>query len=62
MERLKGGHSCVCLTWINVCGDGSNTNSAISCDILQVSADDILFFGLDRKNNPVTLQKIRQKV
>lgn len=50
------------LTWINVCSEGSNANSLVSCDILRVSADEILCVALDRKNDPVTLQKIRQKV
>lgn len=63
IERLKwGAHSCVSLAWINVCSEGSNTNSLVSSEIPQVSADEKLCFGLDWKNDPVTQQKIRQKI
>lgn len=50
MERLKGGHSCVSLPRINVGSEGSNTNSLLSCDIVQVSADEILCFGLETES------------
>lgn len=41
----EGSQLCVSLTQINVCSEGSNTKSLVSCDILQVSADEILFLG-----------------
>lgn len=49
MERLKG-HSCVSLPRINVGSEGSNTNSLLSCDIVQVSDDEILCFGLESES------------